>query len=203
MPNTNDKSVKHKVGWMMGVSRDTFYRYKEVFDDSGVKPLLDQNRRVPNVKNRVDPVVEYTIDKLADGQVRVSNELRKQGVFVPPDGVGSVWLRHDLAHFTQCLKALEAKLAEDGLILTGYHKHWNVRNTMTRAAVKSIRPPSGLTRHVLCQYIQSCCVGLSTNRRGHLYTNFTQRSRRLPQQICSMIVYWGSMLERRFLYFVS
>ena len=84
-------------------------------------------------------MVEYTIDKLADGQVRVSNELRKQDVFVPPDGVGSVWLRHDLAYFTQCLKALEAKLAEDGLILTGYHKHWNVRNTMTRAAVKSIR----------------------------------------------------------------
>jgi ACT domain-containing protein len=70
MLHTNDKIVKHKVGLlnladelgniskackMMGVSRDTFYRYKEAVNDGGVEALLDQNRRVPNVKNRVDP----------------------------------------------------------------------------------------------------------------------------------------------------
>ena len=131
MPNTNDKIVKYKVGWlnladklantskackMMGVSRDTFYRYKEVVDDSGVESLLDQNRCVPNVKNRVDPVVEsavleYAIDRPAHGQVRVSNELCKQNVFVSPDGVGSVWLRHD---FTESqIQALERKKHDD------------------------------------------------------------------------------------------
>lgn len=138
MLHTNDKIVKHKVGLlnladelgniskackMMGVSRDTFYRYKEAVDEGGVESLLDQNRRVPNVKNRVDPIVEsaviqYAIDEPAHGQVRVSNELRKKGIFVSPSGVRSVWLRHELANFKQRLKALEAKVAEDGLILT-------------------------------------------------------------------------------------
>jgi len=138
MLHTNDKIVKHNVGLlnladelgnipkackMMGVSRDTFYRYKEAVDEGGVESLLDQNRRVPNVKNRVDQVVEsaviqYAIDEPAHGQVRVSNELRKKGIFVSPSGVRSVWLRHDLANFKLRLKALEAKVAEEGLILT-------------------------------------------------------------------------------------
>ncbi len=138
MLHTNDKIVKHKVGLlnladelgniskackMMGVSRDTFYRYKEAVSDGGVESLLEQNRRVPNHKNRVDPMVEsaviqYAIDEPAHGQVRVSNELRKKGIFVSPSGVRSIWLRNDLANFKLRLKALEAKVAEDGLILT-------------------------------------------------------------------------------------
>jgi len=138
MLHTNDKIVKHKVGLlnladelgniaqackMMGVSRDTFYRYKEAVEDGGVEALLDRNRRVPNHKNRVDPkieetVVAYAIAEPAHGQVRVSNELRKQGVFVSPTGVRGVWLRHDLENFKKRLKALEAKVAEEGLILT-------------------------------------------------------------------------------------
>lgn len=138
MLHANDKIVKHKVGLlnladelgniskackMMGVSRDTFYRYKDAVEDGGVESLLDRNRRVPNRKNRVDPMIEnavteYAIEQPAHGQVRVSNELRKKGVFVSPSGVRSVWLRHDLANFKQRLKALEARIAEDGIILT-------------------------------------------------------------------------------------
>lgn len=138
MLNTNDRIVKHKVGLlnlaeelgniskackMMGVSRDTFYRYKEAVADGGVGALLEKSRRVPNHKNRVDTaieqaVIEYATEEPAHGQVRVSNELRKKGVFVSPSGVRSVWLRHDLANFKQRLKALEAKVAEEGIILT-------------------------------------------------------------------------------------
>lgn len=138
MLNTNDRIVKHKVGLlnladelgniskackMMGVSRDTFYRYKEAVDDGGVESLFDKNRRVPNPKNRVDlnietAVIQYAIDEPAHGQVRVSNELRRKGIFVSASGVRSVWLRHDLANFKLRLKALEAKVAEDGIILT-------------------------------------------------------------------------------------
>lgn len=138
MLHTNDKIIQHKVGLlnlaeelgnvskackMMGVSRDTFYRYQDAVKEGGIQNLFDQNRRTPNHKNRVDPavetaVVDYAIEEPAHGQVRVSNELRKQGIFVSPSGVRSIWLRHDLANFKQRLKALEAKVAEEGIILT-------------------------------------------------------------------------------------
>ena len=138
MLHSNERIIKHKVGLlnladelgnvaqackMMGVSRDTFYRYKEAVEDGGVEALLEKSRRVPNIKNRVDhqveaAVVQYAIDEPAHGQVRVSNELRKNGVFVSPSGVRSIWLRNDLGNFKQRLKALEAKVAEEGIILT-------------------------------------------------------------------------------------
>lgn len=138
MIQTDNRIVKHKVGLLnladelgniskackvMGVSRDTFYRYRDAVNEGGVESLLDQSRRVPNIKNRVDPavesaVVEYAVEEPAHGQVRVSNELRKKGIFVSASGVRSIWLRHDLANFKQRLKALEAKVAEEGIILT-------------------------------------------------------------------------------------
>ncbi|WP_444907891.1 IS481 family transposase [Microbulbifer sp. SSSA008] len=138
MIHTNDRIIKHKTGLlnlaeelgniskackMLGVSRDTFYRYKEAVSSGDVDALLEKNRRVPNHKNRVDTVIEeavltYALQEPAHGQVRVSNELRKRGVFVSPSGVRSIWLRHDLANFKLRLKALEAKVAEEGLILT-------------------------------------------------------------------------------------
>ena len=107
----------------MGLSRDTFYRYKSAVEDGGVESLLDQNRRKPNHKNRVDEQVEvavcdYAIEFPAHGQLRTSNELRKKGVFVSPSGVRSIWVRHDLGNFKQRLKALEEKVAQDGIILT-------------------------------------------------------------------------------------
>lgn len=138
MLNSNERIIKHKVGLlnlaqelgnvskackMMGVSRDTFYRYKEAANEGGVQALLDKDRRVPNIRNRVDPtvesaVIEYAVEQPAHGQVRVSNELRKRGVFVSASGVRSIWLRNSLANMKQRLKALEAKVAQEGLILT-------------------------------------------------------------------------------------
>ncbi|WP_445359636.1 IS481 family transposase [Microbulbifer sp. ANSA005] len=138
MIHTNDRIIKHKTGLlnlaeelgniskackMLGVSRDTFYRYKEAASSGGVDALLEKSRRVPNHKNRVDTAIEeavltYALQEPAHGQIRVSNELRKRGVFVSPSGVRSIWLRNDLANFKLRLKALEAKVAKEGLILT-------------------------------------------------------------------------------------
>lgn len=81
------------------------------------------SRRKSIVKNRVDAGIEaailaLAIERPALGQIRVSNELKKQGLFVSPGGVRGVWLRNELETFRKRLKALEAKTAQEGLILT-------------------------------------------------------------------------------------
>ena len=138
MNSFNQNVIKHKTGLlnlaaelgniskacrMMGFSRDTFYRYQAARDAGGLEALFEVSRRKPNFKNRVDEqtecaVCEFALDFPAHGQLRVSNELRKKGIFVSPSGVRSIWLRHDLASMKQRLAALEKKSAEEGMVLT-------------------------------------------------------------------------------------
>ena len=62
-------------------------------------------------------VIASAIEQSAFEQLRNSNELRKQGVFVSGSGVRSFWVRHGLENFKKRLKALEAKVANDGIML--------------------------------------------------------------------------------------
>ncbi len=76
MLNTRDKIIKHKVGLLnlaeelgnvskacqvMGLSRDTFYRYKSAVEEGGVEALLERTRRKSNLASRVDDATEQAV----------------------------------------------------------------------------------------------------------------------------------------------
>ena len=138
MSSLNQNVIRHKIGLLnlaaelgnvsrackvMGLSRDTFYRYQHAVAEGGIEALFEANRRKPNPKNRVDEsteaaVIAYAVEQPAHGQVRASNELRQRGIFVSPSGVRSIWLRNDLASFKRRLSALEKQVLKQGIVLS-------------------------------------------------------------------------------------
>lgn len=84
-----------------GISRSQFYEYKRAFQERGFDGLIDRppvpksfpNETPADVK---DKVIRLSIEHPAWGQVRISDQLRLEGISVSPSTVRNLWIKEGL-----------------------------------------------------------------------------------------------------------
>src|SRR5918995_3299389 len=104
---------------MMGYSRDSFYRFRELYETGGELALQELTRRKPLLANRTPPeveavIIELSLEQPAFGQIRLANEVRKRGHSISPAGVRGGWERHDLQTLWKRPEGPGAKVVQEG-----------------------------------------------------------------------------------------
>jgi hypothetical protein len=104
---------------IMEYSRDSFYRFRRLYDAGGETALEAMSRRKPILKNRVAPEIEAAVLEVSTehptwGQARVARALRERGASISAAGVRCVWLRRQLQTAPLRLEAVEAEATREG-----------------------------------------------------------------------------------------
>lgn len=109
---------------LLGYSRDSFYRIRDLYEKGGEAALKPKPRTVPNIKNRSITEVENQVMQLTFvqprwGQVRIARQLRRRGTKISPSGVRCIWMRHGMETIEKRLKVLESEIAVDAFSEAG------------------------------------------------------------------------------------
>ena len=109
---------------MHGVSRSQYYEYKRSFQTHGVEGLIDKppipgphpNELSEETKQKI---IEVSLKHPSFGQLRISDQLRLEGVNVSASSVRNVWIKEDMeTRYKRLLRLEERSAAQEGFELT-------------------------------------------------------------------------------------